>query len=52
MKNQKEDLERNKASYGRTASSLLQSIYAVEYYLSALYEENNSILEITAMINP
>lgn len=52
MKNQKEDLERNKASYGRTASSLLQSIYAVEYYLSALYEENNSILEMTAMINP
>lgn len=31
MKNQKEDLERNKASYGITASSLLQSIYAVEY---------------------
>lgn len=51
MKNQKKDLERNKAGYGRTASSLLQSIYAVEYYLSALYEEKNSILRITTMIN-
>lgn len=28
MKNQKKDLEKNKAGYGRTASNLLQSIYA------------------------